>query len=183
MMSLQHFFDNQLGGSLHGQHKQGLTEFGRQVVKKIVDKGIMLDLSHSSEQVVRDVLAITDTPVLISHTGFKGHCDSPRNISDDLMVAIARRDGVIGVGYWEAAVCGTSPSDIAAAIAYGVGLVGEDHVALGSDFDGAVTTGFDSSELVLITQALLNAGIDKAVIEKVMGVNVLRFIAAALPPA
>ena len=181
MMSLQHFFDNRLGGSLHGLEKKGLTDFGREVVGMIVDKGIMLDLAHSSEQTVMDVLAMTTAPVLVSHTGFRGHCDSPRNISDELMVAIAERGGIIGVGYWEAAVCGVSPADIAAAIVYGIGLTGEDHVALGSDFDGGVGTGFDSSQLVLITQALLDAGIDETVIDKVMGGNALRFIAAGLP--
>jgi microsomal dipeptidase-like Zn-dependent dipeptidase len=128
-----------------------------------------------------DVLAMTTAPVLVSHTGFRGHCDSPRNISDELMVAIAERGGIIGVGYWEAAVCGVSPADIAAAIVYGIGLTGEDHVALGSDFDGGVSTGFDSSQLVLITEALLEAGVDETVIAKVMGGNVLRFIAAGLP--
>lgn len=181
MMSLQHFFDNRLGGSLHGREKKGLTDFGREVVGMIIDKGIMLDLAHSSEQTVRDVLAMTTAPVLVSHTGFKGQCDSPRNISDELMVAIADRGGIIGVGYWEAAVCGVSPADIAAAIVYGIGLTGEDHVALGSDFDGGVSAGLDSSQLVLITEALLEAGVDEAVIAKVMSGNVLRFIAAGLP--
>lgn len=181
MMSLQHFFDNRLGGSLHGASKSGLTEFGRQVVAAISDRHIMLDLSHSSEQTVRDVLAIHDGPVLISHSGFYGHCQGPRNISDELMQQIAARGGLIGVGYWDAAVCATDPASVAAAIKYGVGLVGEDHVALGSDFDGATTTSFDSSELILITQALRDAGLEQRVITKVMGGNVLGFVSHHLP--
>lgn len=181
MMSLQHFFDNRLGASLHGVSQSGLTQFGREVVAKINELDIILDVSHSSEQVVDEVLALTTRPLVVSHTGFNGHCNSPRNISDDHMQRIAKAGGLIAVGYWEGAICGTKPDDVAAAIKYGVGLVGEDHVALGSDFDGAVTTRFDTSELVALTQALLDAGLSEDQIKKVMGGNMLRFIAQNLP--
>ena len=105
LMSLQHFFDNKLGGSLHGLSGAGLSQFGRDVVKKIEQKKIILDVSHSSEAVVNDVLEIASRPVVVTHTGFRGHCDSPRNISDALMKRIAEKGGVIGVGFWDAAVC------------------------------------------------------------------------------
>lgn len=70
MMSLQHFFDNKLGGSLHGESAAGFTEFGEAALQPIQSLGIMLDVSHSSEQVVKDVLAISSQPLLVSHTGF-----------------------------------------------------------------------------------------------------------------
>ena len=70
MMSLQHFFDNKLGGSLHGESGEGLTAFGREALQQMQSLGIMLDVSHSSEQVVQDVLAISRQPLLVSHTGF-----------------------------------------------------------------------------------------------------------------
>lgn len=181
MMSLQHFFDNKLGGSLHGTSQIGLTEFGRQVVKEIERLNIILDVSHSSEVVVKDVLNMTTRPVVVSHTGFKGHCNTPRNISDVLMQKIAADGGLIAIGYWDAAVCGTNPNNIAAAIQYGIELVGEDHISLGSDFDGSVTTAFDASELGAITQALLTLGLSEQQIEKVMGGNMLRFLQAYLP--
>lgn len=181
MMSLQHFFDNKLGASLHGVSQAGLTEFGRQVVAKINQLDIMLDVSHSSPQVVEEVLQLSSNPLVVSHTGFNGHCDSPRNISDELMQRIAAAGGIIAVGYWEGAICGTKPQDIAAAIVYGVNLVGEDHVALGSDFDGAVTTEVDTSELAIITQRLLEAGLSEQQVKKVMGENMLRFITRSLP--
>lgn len=181
MMSLQHFFDNKLGGSLHGVSQAGLTPFGREVVAKINELDIILDVSHSSEQAVDEVLALSTRPVVVSHTGFNGHCDSPRNISDAHMQRIANAGGLIAVGYWEGAVCGTAPDDVAAAIRYGIDLVGEDHVALGSDFDGAVTTRFDTSELVAVTDALIRAGLSDEQIKKVMGGNMLRFIARSLP--
>jgi microsomal dipeptidase-like Zn-dependent dipeptidase len=181
MMSLHHFFDNELGGSLHGIGKQGLTDFGRQVLAKIIELNIIVDLSHSSEQVVAEALTLSDKPFVVSHTGFKGNCDSPRNISDKLMQAIAKRGGLIAVGYWDAAVCGNQPADVADAIVYGVNLVGAQSVALGSDFDGAVLTSFDTSELVVITDALLKAGLSESQIRGIMGDNMLNFLLDNLP--
>jgi len=182
MMSLQHFFDNKLGGSLHGISGGGLTVFGREAVVKMTELGIMLDVSHSSEKVVAEVLALTDRPLLVSHTGFQGHCLSPRNISDSLMQAIAEQGGLIAVGYWDSAVCGTSPATVAQAIIYGINLVGEDHVALGSDFDGTVTTAFDGGELQAVTHELLKAGLTETQIRKVMGANMLGYLQRNLPP-
>jgi membrane dipeptidase len=181
MMSLHHFFDNELGGSLHGTSKQGLTDFGRQVLAKIIELNIIVDLSHSSEQVVAEALTLTAKPFVVSHTGFKGNCDSPRNISDKLMQAIANRGGLIAVGYWDAAVCGNLPADIAEAIAYGVKLVGVDSIALGSDFDGGILSAFDTSELVVVTDALLKAGLSETQIRAIMGNNMLKFLLDNLP--
>lgn len=181
MMSLQHFFDNKLGGSLHGTSGAGLTPFGRDAVARMLELGIMIDVSHSSEAVVADTLAISDRPLLVSHTGFQGHCQSPRNISDDLMQQIAAGGGLIAVGYWDGAICGNSPATVAEAIVYGIGLVGEDHVSLGSDFDGTVTTSFDGSEMAVITQELLEANLSEEQIRKVMGGNMLEFLQTWLP--
>jgi membrane dipeptidase len=181
MMSLQHFFDNKLGGSLHGTSGGGLTQFGRDAVAEMLALGIMLDVSHSSEQVVVDTLAITDKPLIVSHTGFQGHCESPRNINDKLMQQIAAAGGLIAVGFWEGAICGNSPATVAEAIVYGIGLVGEDHIALGSDFDGSVTTSFDGSELAAITEALLQANLSEQQIRKVMGDNMLLYLQTYLP--
>jgi len=181
MMSLQHFFDNDLGGSLHGQSQGGLTDFGRNVVQKINALNIVLDVSHSSEQVVSDVLAISDKPVVVSHTGFKGHCDTARNISDALMQRIAAKGGLIAVGYWDGAVCGEHPKKIVEAMKYGIELVGEDHISLGSDFDGSVTTGFDTSELAALTHYMLEAGFTETQIRKIMGGNMLGFLQRFLP--
>ena len=181
MMSLQHFFDNKLGGSLHGTSGEGLTQFGRDAVNKMLALGIMLDVSHSSEQVVVDTLAISNKPLIVSHTGFQGHCPSPRNISDKLMEQIAAAGGLIAVGFWDGAICGNSPATVAAAIVYGIGLVGEDHISLGSDFDGTVTTSFDGSEMAIITQALLEANLSEQQIRKVMGENMLTFLQTYLP--
>ena len=181
MMSLQHFFDNKLGGSLHGTSGAGLTEFGKQAIDEMQRLDIIIDVSHSSENVVKDVLSISNQPLVISHTGFNGYCESPRNISDSLMVEIAEKGGLIGVGFWDAAVCDNTPRSVAEAITYGISLIGADHVALGSDFDGTITPGFDTSELVAITHELLELGLGKEEIRKVMGENMLSFLQENLP--
>lgn len=181
VMGLQHFFDNALGGSLHGQSGAGLTAFGEAAVDEAVARGMIIDVAHSSEQVVLDVLARSDKPVIVSHTGLKGYCDSPRNISDELMQDIASRGGLVGVGFWDGAICTPTPEGIAGAIVYAIGLLGVEHVALGSDFDGTVTTPFDAAELAALTQALMDEGVDAQSIRAVMGENAIRFFSENLP--
>lgn len=181
MMGLQHFFDNKLGGSLHGESGDGLTDFGRSAIQRMLARGVLIDVAHSSEQVVEDVLGMTDRGLIVSHTGFKGHCATPRNISDKLMQKIAANGGLIGVGYWDVAVCDPSPDGIVGAIRYGIDLVGSEHIALGSDFDGGTTTLFDTSQLVLLTDAMLRADFTEHEIRNVMGENMLRFLRTYLP--
>ena len=180
LVGLQHFFDNELGGSLHGAGNAGLTSFGRSVVQAVVERGLILDLAHSSPQVARDVLAMTDIPLVVSHGGIHKGCPVKRNFQDDLMRAIAANGGVIGIGYWKDAICDDSPAGVAAAVKVGIEVVGEDHVALGSDFDGSVETTFDTSELSALTHAMLEAGLTPEQIRKVAGENMLRVIRARL---
>lgn len=181
MMSLHHFFDNRLGGSLHGESGEGLTEFGRQALNAMIAKGIMIDVSHSAPQVVEDVLAHTDVPLIVSHTGVYGHCKSARNLSDDLMKKITQAGGIIGIGYWDGAVCDTSPENIVRAFRYAIDLVGVDHVALGSDFDGSTHTQFDTSELSVLTEEMLKANFTEHEIRRIMGENMHQFLANHLP--
>ena len=180
MMGLQHFFDNELGGSLHGIEKGGLTEFGRQVVERMNELSMVIDVSHSSTKVVEDVLTLSTQPIVLSHTGVFSHCQNNRNIPDNLLRQIAGKGGLIAIGYWEAAVCDDTPAGIAKAIDAAVKLVGIDHVALGSDFDGAVATRFDTSELIYLTQSLIDLGYNDSDIAQVMGGNMVRFFAQVL---
>src|SRR4029453_5614423 len=100
------------------------------------------------------LLALAPRPGVVSHTGVKGTCDNHRNLSDDQLKGIARTGGLIGIGFWQAATCGKDAAAIARAIKYTADLVGIDHVALGSDFDGAVPEPFDASGLAKITEGL-----------------------------
>lgn len=181
LMGLQHFFDNALGGSLHGQTSEGLTEFGLSVIAEMAERHMIIDLAHSSPAVVRDVLGALKVPVVLSHTGIHGHCAVKRNIPDELMQQIAARGGLIGIGYWADVTCDASPDGIAKTIRAAIDLVGADHVALGSDFDGVIETSFDTSELAALTDALLRAGISRPDIAKVMGANTVAFLSRMLP--
>lgn len=180
LVALQHFFDNELGGSLHGRTDAGLTEFGREVVAEVERRGLILDVAHSSEQTVEDVLDMIDMPIVLSHSGIRSVCDVKRNIPVNLMQRIAATGGVIGIGYWQEVTCDNSPAGVARSILAATNELGGDAVSLGSDFDGSVGTTFDTSELAAITQELLNLGMDDSQIRKVMGENMLRVIRSRL---
>ncbi|WP_026942406.1 dipeptidase [Hellea balneolensis] len=182
-MGLQHFFDNELGGSMHGRSQAGLTRFGREAVLEMERRNIMIDVAHSSRQTVRDVLTLVDAPLFISHGGTISGCPKTanRNLPDDILLQIAARGGILGIGYFSGAICDISPKGIATEIIHAVDLLGEDAVALGSDYDGTVKTALDTSELAAITHELIAQGMKEPQIRKVMGENVKRYFAENLP--
>jgi microsomal dipeptidase-like Zn-dependent dipeptidase len=186
LVGLHHFFDNELGTSLHGVGDGGLTAFGREVVAEVVARGMILDLAHSSEAVAREVVELTDIPLIVSHTGLRSACDAHRNFPDALMREIVgngadQGGGVIGIGYWADVTCDDSPDGVARVIMAAIEALGVDHVSLGSDYDGSVTVGFDTSELAALTDALLRAGASEAEVRAVMGGNMMRVLRARLP--
>ncbi len=181
MVAPTHFFDTEIAGSAHGVNKGGLTELGRQWVHAMEAKSMIIDLAHASNKTIDEVLAMASRPVIVSHTGVKGICNNNRNLSDRQLEAIASKGGLIGIGFWSTAVCGGTVDAIARSIQYTVNLIGADHVALGSDFDGAVATPIDGTEMDQLTQALLNMGMTDVTIAKVMGGNTRDFLLANLP--
>lgn len=182
MLGLQHSFDNELGGSLHGgELAPGLSEFGLTVARAAVEKGLILDVSHSSPKTVRDLLNHINTPFVVSHTGFQGFCDSFRNLSDDLLVEIASRGGLIGYSFGIETACEISPEGIVKGIRYGIDLIGVESIALGSNFDGGITTTFDASELKVLTEEMMLAGFSEYEIRRVMGENMIDFFMKNLP--
>lgn len=181
VFGLQHFFDNALGGSLHGTSNAGLTEFGRQVVTDLDSRPVIIDVAHSSPAVVAEVLDIVENPIVLSHSGLHSHCPVKRNLPNTLMQRIADGGGVIGMGYWAEVACDRiTPDGIADMIVAAIAAVGEDHVSLGSDFDGSVETAFDTSELPALTHALMEKGLSPNQIAKVMGGNMLRVLRTRL---
>ncbi len=181
MMAPTHFFDNRIGGSAAGVEKYGLTDLGRQAIQRMEELGIAIDLAHASPRTIRDIFAIATTPLVVSHTGVQATCPGPRNLSDEEIRGVAASGGVIGVGYFHGAVCGTRPAAIARAMNHVRKLVGPEHVALGSDFDGAVTTGFDTTGLGLIVDALLEEGFSRKEIRLALGANSIRVLRRTLP--
>ena len=182
MAGFAHFFDNEVAGSMHGTKKGGLTPLGRQIFADMEARGMVVDIAHASHAAVADILKMAKRPVVSSHGGVQATCKVNRNLTDDEIRGVARTGGVVGIGYWDAAICSTDPRAIAKAIAHVRDLVGIDHVGLGSDFDGATTTPFDTAGVAHVTQALMDEGFSEAEIRKVMGGNVARVLKAVLPP-
>jgi microsomal dipeptidase-like Zn-dependent dipeptidase len=181
MMGLTHFFDNEVAGSAHGASHGGLTPLGRQVVQRMEQLGIIVDLAHSSTQTVQEVLAMATRPVVVSHTGVAAVCPGPRNLTDDQLRAIAANGGLIGIGYWDGAVCAPTIENIVKAILHAVQVMGVQHVGLGSDFDGTTKTPWDTRGVIVITDALLKAGMSADDVSRVMGGNTLEFLLRTLP--
>ena len=176
MLGLSRHFDNEVGGSSTGKVKSGVTEFGRAVIRRAEELGMMIDVAHASASLINDVLDTVTKPVVNSHTGVRGTCDNNRNLADQQVKGIARSGGVIGIGYWPTAVCGNDARAIVRAIRCTTDLVGVEYVALGSDFDGAVKTPFDVTGITHITEALMQGGYSEADIRKIMGENILRVL-------
>jgi microsomal dipeptidase-like Zn-dependent dipeptidase len=181
LIGLAHFFDNEVSGSAHGISKSGLTPLGYDLIKRMEDLNLIVDLAHASSKTIDDVLQIATRPVLVSHTGVQGTCDNARNLSDRHLQQIARNGGVIGIGFWKTAVCGEDVTAIVRAIRYTSNLIGVNHVALGSDFDGSVQLPFDVADLAQITNALQAEGFTEIEIRKIMGLNVFRLLQKLLP--
>lgn len=181
VMGITHFFDNELGGSSAGIDQGGLTAFGRDVILKMNEMDITIDLAHASNKLIKDVLELTTKPIVVSHTGVKGTYESPRNLSDDQLRAIAANGGVVGIGFWDGAVGSPQTGDIVVAMRHTVDIMGIDHVCLGSDWDGGTTTLFDAANIWVLTEALMKGGFSKDEIYKIMGGNQIEFLSTNLP--
>lgn len=181
VMAPAHLFDSEFGGSASGVDKGGLTQLGRDWVKRMEDKRMIIDLAHASSRTLDDVLAIATRPIIVSHTGVKGTCDNNRNLTDAQLRRIAQNGGLIGVGFWETATCGRDVAAIVKAIRYTADVAGIDAVALGSDWDGYVATPIDASQLARVTDGLVRNGFSEPQIEKIMGGNAIRLLSQLLP--
>jgi membrane dipeptidase len=180
-IGLAHFFDNEWAGSAHGLAKGGLTPAGKGLIKKMDSLKIIVDLAHSSSQTIDDIFALTTGSLLVSHTGVRGVCNNQRNLSDEQILEIGKRNGLIGIGLWETAVCGTDAVATAQSMKYVADKIGTDKVCLGSDYDGAITAHFDVRGLPLIMDELEKLGFNKTEIEGMMGGNVRDFMLRNLP--
>ncbi|MBX2945185.1 MAG: membrane dipeptidase [Cyclobacteriaceae bacterium] len=138
-------------------------------------------MNSRSIETIDDVLRLSTRPVIVSHTGFKGECDNQRNLSDRHLEEIGKRNGLVGIGLWETAVCGTDAEATARSIRYVADKIGVDKVGLGSDFDGAICTHFDVAGLPNMVIALQKQGFNMQEIDKIMGGNIRDFMLRNLP--
>lgn len=183
MLGLAHFVDNVFAGSAHGVAKHGLTGLGRDLVRWAEARAVLIDVAHSSAATVDDVLEMVTRPIVVSHGGLRSVHDSIRNLPDEQVRGIAATGGVIGMGFWPDVAGGDDVASIARAIVRAIEVAGVEHVALGSDFDGAVQVPFDVTGLPQLTEALMGEGLQGDAIAAVMGGNVIRLLERSLPDA
>jgi len=157
----------------------GLTRFGRKVIKEMNHLGMVIDVSHLSERGFWDVLDLSEKPVIASHSNARSLCSHSRNFSDRQIKALAEKGGIIGINYCPPFVGEEADiSYLVNHIDHIVGLVGINHIGLGSDFDGIDTTiaGLeDVSKLPNLTYELFKKGYTKAEIKKILGENFFNF--------
>ncbi len=179
-ITLCHNGDNDLCDSARGTGEHnGLSELGRQAVAEMNRLGIMVDISHTSEKTVYDVLATSKTPVIASHSSARALCDHPRNLTDEQLKAIAATGGVVQVCLYHGFLTDNekvSLLDAVRHIDYMVKLIGEDHVGIGSDFDGdgGIRGCNAENEMINLTRELLRLGYSHKTVEKIWGGNLLR---------
>jgi membrane dipeptidase len=216
MLAPTHRFNNALGASSEGcDQKVGFTDNGHAFLQAVGDSNIILDLAHASDAGIAEATESLTAPVVISHTGLREHCrhqtsdnktlcDIARNIRDEEVRDDARTGGIVGIGIWVEAA-GHSMNDVVNNFVAAYDALNEpnfvhemrekkpdydpfDHIALGSDFDGAVQTPIDISKLSSLTQALMDRRqpsgerlFSDNAIRKIYGVNACRVFATRLP--
>jgi membrane dipeptidase len=126
---------NQLGGGATAPGNPGLTPFGREVVRELNRHRVMVDLSHSGEQICLDAVAASTQPIAITHTGCRALADLPRNKSDRELRLVAEKGGFVGIYFMPFLAIGRQPMalDLVAHIEHAIKICGEDHVGLGTD--------------------------------------------------
>lgn len=178
--------------------KGGLTKFGVQVVKKMEEKNMLIDVSHLNDEGFWDVVKYTEKPFIASHSNVRNIHGKMRNLTDEQIKEIAKRNGVIGINAYKN-IAGVQEGEnpinkLADHIEYMVNLVGADHVGFGFDLCNSyydsemkfkfVPTDSDSiknhSESVLITAELLKRGVSTEDLKKIIGGNFFRIFSEVL---
>lgn len=173
-------------GVKDGSSGGGLTPFGRAVVKEMNALGMLIDLSHIAEKGFWDVMELTASPVIVSHSNAKKVCNHPRNLTDEQILAVKRNGGVIGINLYPYFLNGTekaSLKDVIKHIEHISGLIGCDNLGLGADFDGIECTPADIrgvEDIDLIFDELLRLNYSEECVEKIAGLNFLRVIGEVL---
>ena len=178
---------NTMGGSSNDKYSgDGLSQRGRELVRELNARRILIDVAHASNRTVADLIDLSSTPPFSSHSGCAAVHPNKRSLPDELLSALAERGGVIGI-IFAANILGNpitaTLETIADHVCHAVDVAGIDHVALGSDFDGFVPLprGMrDISDLPRLTEVLARRGFRAEDLKKLLGENVLRYWERAL---
>jgi membrane dipeptidase len=181
-LGLLHFSANDLGYPAFGtgrNDQEGLTAFGREVIRRCEDNGVIVDLAHINRRGFLEACAMSKRPTFVTHTGVLGVHEHWRNIDDAQLRACADTGGAIGVIFCPRFLGGEGLDPVVAHLKHIINVVGEDAPALGSDWDGFIVPTqelADPTGLPLLTDALLRAGIHERVIGKILRGNVMRVL-------
>lgn len=180
-ITLCHNGDNDICDSARRSNREhgGLSDFGRQVVEEMNRTGIMVDLSHTSEETFYDAIALSTVPVICSHSSARALCNHPRNLTDDQLRAIAAKAGVAQATFYSGFLREEGEASIIDAVAHIMHMVdvaGIDHVGIGSDFDGdgGVRGLASPADYLVLTQRLLAEGLTPKQLRKLWGGNFVR---------
>ncbi|MDE5560306.1 MAG: membrane dipeptidase [Bacteroidaceae bacterium] len=185
-MTLCHNGDNDICDSArksNGEHN-GVSRFGAEVIREMNRVGMMVDLSHASENSFYDALDISDVPVVCSHSSCRALCDHPRNLTDAQMKELARKGGVMQVTLYEGFLRSASGACIADAVEHinhAVDVMGIEHVGIGTDFDGdgGVPGVAHAGELINLTRQLMDRRYSENDLRLLWGENFLRVMREA----
>lgn len=178
-MTLCHNGDNDICDSAKGnQTNDGVSNFGKKVIKKMNKLGMMVDLSHASEKSFYDALKISRDPIFCSHSNCRALCDHPRNLTDDQMRALAKKGGVMQITLYHGFLRADGEAtveDVFAHLDHAIEVMGIEHVGIGTDFDGdGGVRGFaNSSEVINFTRLMLKHGYSEDDIINIWGMNIM----------
>lgn len=179
-ITLCHNGNNDICDSAKGTPEwNGLSDWGKAVVHEMNRLGIMIDISHAADQTVWDVLEESQYPIIASHSSARALCNHKRNLTDEQIIAIAQKGGVVQVCLYSGFLTLDGRATVEDAVNHILhirDIAGIDHVGIGSDFDGG--GGIDrcnaANELINLTQALLQAGLSESDLQKLWGGNFMR---------
>lgn len=184
LMSINWNEDNLLGTGALTKNTVGLTELGKEYVKRLEQKNIIIDISHSSEQTFWDTIKNTTGTIVATHSNCYSICNHPRNLTDEQIKAIAKRSGIIGI-----CLCSSflkkegkaNVTDIIRHIKHITNLVGVDYIGLGTDFDGVDEAHRLSDikgikDMPILINELRKSGYLEDQIDKIMGENWMRVL-------
>lgn len=169
-------FENRIATPAVVNHQSGITEFGKLYILKMVELGVIIDVSHLNDQGIEDILSMVDVPIVASHSNARTVTNVPRNLSDKLIRKISNNGGVIGINFYGLFLGDSTIENVVKHVRYISKVGGIDVVAIGSDFDGidGVLELQDASYMPLLINALLESGFTLEEVEKICYKNVLR---------